>query len=90
MDSSFETWFLFGIMIVLSAAILLSFFRFIKGPKTSDRVVAMDTLTITIVAFLILVAYTSGRYIYVDVSLVYAVVGFIGVIAFARYLEGGV
>ncbi len=76
-----------GIIIV---ALLLAFIRFIKGPTASDRVVALDTMTTTFVAVLVLLGYIYQRYIYIDVSLVYAVLGFIGVLIIARYLEGGI
>ena len=71
-------------------ALLLAFIRFIKGPTASDRVVALDTMTTTFVSVLVLLGFIYQRYIYIDVSLVYAVLGFIGVIIIARYLEGGI
>jgi len=68
--------------------LFLAAIRFIKGPTAGDRTVALDTLTTILVAGLFLLAYLFGRIIYVDVALVYAVLGFIGVIVIARYLEG--
>ncbi|HHL57729.1 MAG: cation:proton antiporter [Bacteroidetes bacterium] len=75
----------FSFMIV---GLFLAAIRFIKGPTAGDRTVALDTLTTILVAGLFLLAYLFGRIIYVDVALVYAVLGFIGVIVIARYLEG--
>jgi multicomponent Na+:H+ antiporter subunit F len=45
----------------------------------------------TIMASSLIVAFAllSGRRIYLDVALVYGLVGFAGVVALARYLEGG-
>ncbi|MCD6366800.1 MAG: hypothetical protein J7L46_04590, partial [Bacteroidales bacterium] len=40
------------------------------------------------VAGLVLAGYLFQRFIYLDVALVYGVLGFIGVIVIARYLEG--
>ncbi len=68
--------------------ILFAFFRFVKGPTAADRTVALDTLTTISVAGLVLTAYLFQRFIYLDVALVYGVLGFIGVIVIARYLEG--
>ena len=62
--------------------------RFVKGPTAGDRSVALDTLTTIMVAALVMLAYIFDRYIYLDVALVYGVLGFIGVIVLARYLEG--
>lgn len=70
------------------AGLALGAIRFIKGPTAGDRSVALDTLTTILVAGLVLLASIFERIIYVDVALVYAVLGFIGVIVIARYLEG--
>jgi len=70
------------------ASLIVSAFRFVKGPTAGDRTVALDTLTIITVAGMVLLSYVFDRIIYLDVALVYAVLGFIGVIVIARYLEG--
>jgi multicomponent Na+:H+ antiporter subunit F len=74
-------------IILIGIAMILGFLRLIKGPTLADRVVALDTMSITVTAGLTLAALYFHRYIYVDVALVYAVLGFIGVIVVARYLE---
>jgi len=81
-------YFFIAILAVLMIAIFISFLRFIKGPTAADRTVALDTLTTIATAGLVLLGYMFQRYIYVDVALIYGVLGFIGVIIIARYLEG--
>jgi len=71
----------------IGLALILGLIRFIKGPTTADRVVALDTMSIIATSLLGLMAFVFQRYIYVDVALIYAVLGFIGVIVIARYLE---
>lgn len=71
----------------IGLALILGLIRFIKGPTTADRAVALDTMSIIATSALALMAFVFQRYIYVDVALVYAVLGFIGVIVIARYLE---
>jgi len=66
---------------------LFAFIRFIKGPTAADRTVAVDTFTTIGVAALVLLGYIYQRFIYLDVALVYGVLGFIGVLVIARYLE---
>lgn len=85
---SIETY-LYIILAVLALSMLLGLYRFIAGPTMSDRVVAIDAVTIVSTAGMVLLGYMFQRYIYVDVALVYAVLGFIGVLAVARYIEGG-
>ena len=86
----FEEYFNIVIIAIMSLGLLLSFIRFVKGPTASDRVIALDTVSVIAIALMVFMAHIYERFIYVDVSLVYAVLGFIGVLAFARYLEGGV
>jgi multicomponent Na+:H+ antiporter subunit F len=45
-------------------------------------------LTTIFVAAFVLLAFVFNRFIYIDVALVYGVLGFIGVLVIARYLEG--
>ena len=81
---------IFGIAFgFIFLAVILAFIRFMLGPESSDRVVAADTLTTILTSGLILLAFIFNRFIYVDVTLIYAVLGFIGVLVIARYLEGG-
>jgi multicomponent Na+:H+ antiporter subunit F len=70
------------------AALILAFLRFLAGKSSLDRLVAVDVLTTIGVSALVL--YTlSSRVIYIDVPMVYALLGFVGVVAIARYYEGG-
>ncbi len=78
------------VLAVISVALVLDFYRFVRGPLASDRVMAADTMTVTTASLLVFLGYLFDRYIYLDIALIYAVLGFIGVIVIARYLEGGV
>ncbi len=81
--------YIFYITIVLLAlGMLFAIIRFIKGPTAGDRTVALDTMTTIIVAGLVIMSAVFDRFIYADVALIYSVLGFIGVIVIARYLEG--
>ncbi|OQX72330.1 MAG: cation:proton antiporter [Bacteroidetes bacterium 4484_249] len=82
------TYVLYIALALLVLGLIFGAIRFVKGPTAGDRTVALDTLTTIVVAGLVLLAYAFGRIVYVDVALVYAVLGFIGVIVIARYLEG--
>jgi multicomponent Na+:H+ antiporter subunit F len=72
---------------LISIGSFLSFLRFVKGPTAADRAIALDTLSVIGIAGLVLLGYVFKRYIYVDLALVYAVLGFIGIIVIARYIE---
>ncbi len=76
-------------LAVIVLAIIFAAARGILGPTTYDRVLALDNLTIIVTAGLVILAYFYNRYIYVDVSLIYAILSYIGVLTLARYFEGG-
>ena len=77
-------------LAIIGAAILLCLLRMIKGPTAPDRAVALDTLSTITVSLLVLLGYIFKRYIYLDVSLVYAVLAFVGSVTIARFLEKGI
>lgn len=76
-----------GAIALIAAA--LAFVRLLLGPTIPDRAVGLDGMTIIAISLIAFVAYFSGRLIYVDVALVYAVVSFLGVVALGRYVERG-
>ncbi|MFO7896870.1 MAG: monovalent cation/H+ antiporter complex subunit F [Candidatus Cloacimonadales bacterium] len=74
---------------LILASLLLSFIRLLIGPSTADRVVALDSMTIISISIIVYLALYYQRVIYLDVALVYGLLSFIGVVAVARYIEGG-
>jgi multicomponent Na+:H+ antiporter subunit F len=81
--------FLYLAAFLISGSVLLGVIRLVRGPSLVDRVAAIDMLTIVSIAMIALYAHVSGRFIYVDVALVYGVLSFLAVVAMARYLERG-
>ena len=77
-------------LAIIGVAIVLCLLRMLKGPTASDRAIAVDTATTIIVALIVFMGFIFERYIYLDVSLVYAVISFVGLVAIARFLEKGI
>jgi len=77
-------------IVIIGIGIILCIIRMVKGPTAADRAVALDTATIVTVALLVLLGFIFDRYIYLDVSLVYSIISFVGIIAIARFLEKGI
>ena len=76
----------FGLM---AFSILFGVIRLIRGETVVDRVIAIDLLTLVSISLIAMFAHTTGRFIYLDVALVYGLLSFLGVLAVARYLEKG-
>lgn len=74
-------------ILIIGLSFLLVIVRFLKGKTIADRVVALDVLTISSIGLIVLLAHFFDRSIYIDVSIVYAILSFIGVIVIAKYLE---
>jgi multicomponent Na+:H+ antiporter subunit F len=75
-------------LIVLS--VVLGALRLVLGRTVVDRIAAIDTLTVVSISLIALYAHVSGRFIYLDVALVYGALSFLSVLAAARYLERGI
>ena len=75
--------------VLIFFGILFGVIRLIIGRTLVDRIVAIDMLTVVSLSLIALYAHLSGRFIYVDVALVYGLLSFLAVLATARYLEKG-
>jgi len=74
---------------LVSVALALSLLRLLKGPDVPDRVLALDTLYINSIALLILFGLSQDTSHYFEAALLIAVMGFVGTIAFSKYLLRG-
>jgi multicomponent Na+:H+ antiporter subunit F len=72
--------------VLLLLAIVGCFVRVVRGPSLPDRVIALDLLSMTLVAFAGLYAVTTRERAFLDVSLALALVAFFTTVAFARYV----
>lgn len=71
----------------LAAAFLLALIRLLSGPSLPDRVIALDLMAFTVIAFVALFAVYTGQPALLNVALALALVAFLGTVAFARFLE---
>ena len=62
-------------------------FRLVRGPEPADRVVALDLITVLLIAITSLIALRTENVLYLDPALALALVGFLATVALARYLE---
>jgi len=88
-DPSFLEPVVNGGLILASALTLLAGYRVIEGPTVPDRVVALDTIGTNVVAIAALFALATGEGLFVTVSLVLAIIGFISTIAVSQYVTEG-
>lgn len=79
-------FFIDATLILLTCSYFILLIRLIKGPTTADRVVALDLIAVTSVAFLLLISVKSREPIYIDIAIALAFVGFLATIACSRYV----
>ena len=81
--------FLIGLTIFIVSLIFISMIRVVKGPTIADRVVAINVIATKITIAIVVISILTNQQTYIDVALVYALIGFIASIAIVRYLEKG-
>ncbi|PSQ25833.1 pH regulation protein F [Halobacteriales archaeon QS_9_68_17] len=76
-------------LILVSALCVLCSYRVIFGPTVPDRVVALDAIATNVVAIAVLFALRTGRGLFITVSLVLAIIGFLSTVTVAKYVTEG-
>ncbi|MBN1901413.1 cation:proton antiporter [Candidatus Sumerlaeota bacterium] len=77
-------------LVIITGGVIFCLMRALMGPTAGDRAVSLDTLSTVTAALLVLAGYVFKRGVYLDVSLVYAALAFLGSVAIARFLEKGI
>lgn len=76
-------------LVTLGVALVVAFIRLVKGPTLPDRIVAMDLFGVLVVGLIVVLAGWSGVRATLDAAIVIALIGFLGTIAYATYVERG-
>ncbi|MDE0964884.1 MAG: monovalent cation/H+ antiporter complex subunit F [Candidatus Latescibacteria bacterium] len=71
------------------ATMLLALVRALKGPTVYDRVLAVNMFGTKTVLLLAVIGFLTGRPDFLDLSLVYVLINFIGTIAILKFVEFG-
>lgn len=72
-------------MIAVLVAIFFCLWRLLKGPKLTDRILALDTLYTNAIAWLILEFFDSSGHAF-DIVLVIALLSFGSTVALCKYI----
>ncbi|MFN9278478.1 MAG: K+/H+ antiporter subunit F [Betaproteobacteria bacterium] len=73
----------------IGLALVMCAWRLIKGPEAADRVLALDTLYVNVVALVILLGMRLQTALLFEAALLIALLGFAGTVALSRYLSRG-
>lgn len=87
MESSYFLRSLDVLITFLMISMLLASWRLYQGPDTPNRTVAFDLIAIHAVGIIALFSIRLGSSYLLDVAIITAVLGFLGTMMLARYLE---
>lgn len=76
-------------MGAVAVAILLCGWRLLLGPTIADRVLALDTLYLSLVALVVMLGLHWQTPLLFEAALIVALLGFVATVALARYLSRG-
>ena len=82
-------WALNFAFVCVVLAMLLGAWRLLRGPETTDRLLALDTLYINAVALVILMGMKLRSDLLFEAALIVAMLGFVSTVALARYVSRG-
>lgn len=72
----------------LALAMTLSLYRVLRGPTTFDRLTGLGLIGTKTIVLLVLLGFLTNRVeIFVDITLSYSLIGFIGSLVLAKYFE---
>lgn len=74
-------------MVALS--VVMNLWRMVKGPDATDRILALDTLTINAIALVLMLGIALNSAFYFEAALILAMMGFVGTVALCKFLLSG-
>jgi multicomponent Na+:H+ antiporter subunit F len=74
-------------LVMVSVAYGLAFVRLVRGPSLADRVVGLDLMAVFAMGMAVALSVATGKPAFMDVAIIVALLGFLGTVAFAYYLE---
>jgi multicomponent K+:H+ antiporter subunit F len=75
--------------VIIALALLLNLWRLLRGPTKGDRILALDTMLINAIALIVLYGLYERSTFYFEASLLLAMVGFVGTVAYTKFLLRG-
>jgi multicomponent K+:H+ antiporter subunit F len=75
--------------VCFGLGLLFCLWRIATGPDNADRILALDTMVINVIALLVLYGVWKGTTVYFEASMLVAMVGFVSTVAYCRFLLRG-
>ena len=72
-----------------AVALVLALVRAMRGPTAFDRLLSVNAIGTTVILGIALHGYVMGRPEFVDISILYAIINFIGTLAVLKLFDTG-
>jgi multicomponent K+:H+ antiporter subunit F len=80
---------LFFAFACFGLGLLMNLWRLALGPTSADRIMALDTMVINVIALLVLYGVLQGTSVYYEAAMLVAMVGFVSTVAYCRFILRG-
>lgn len=80
---------LFFAFACFGLGLLMCLWRLLVGKDSADRILALDTMVINVIALLVLYGIFEGTAIYFEAAMLVAMVGFVSTVAYCRFVLRG-
>ncbi|SIT01474.1 K+/H+ antiporter subunit F [Paracoccus saliphilus] len=80
---------LYFAFICFGLGLLFCLYRVVFAPGVSDRVLALDTMTVNMIALIALFGILHDTTMYFEIMLLLAMVGFVSTVAYAKFILRG-
>jgi multicomponent K+:H+ antiporter subunit F len=74
--------------VLVTIATALALYRLIRGPSAPDRILALDTLYVNAIAFLVLTGMQIESDVFFEAALLLAMMGFVGTVSLSKHVQG--
>lgn len=76
-------------IVLITFSMIAISYRLVKGPNTSDRVIALDTIGVLLICVVGLYSIIVDTTFFLEIVLLLAILSFIGTVAFSKFIEKG-
>ncbi len=87
MEITLTNYLYYFILPVLSLAVILIFYRFLKGPSIADKIIALDLLITTGIGIIGIYSIWTNQSTFLDTAMILALIAFLSTVALSYYLE---
>ena len=87
LESAYQTLFT-GALIFLALLVILCLYRAIRGPRITDRIVAVNMISTMVIVMIGILSLMLKEGYLADVALIYAMISFLAVVVLCKVYTG--